>query len=78
MHVLEQNLHETLQMYVIWFDRLNKMRRIFFLEILVFHLLFINWPAISNHVYFKFVSFTDSNVYLVIFSCSNVILLDGL
>ena len=78
MHVLEQNLHETLQMYVIWFDRLNKMRRIFFLEILVFHLLFINWPAISNYVYFKFVSFTDSNVYLVIFSCSNVILLDGL
>ena len=78
MHVLKQNLHETLKMYIIWFDYLNKMCRIFFVEILLFHLLFINWPAISNYVYFKFVAFTYSNGCLIIFSCSNILLLVAL
>ena len=78
MHVLKQNLHETLKIYIIWIDYLNKMCRIFFVEILLFHLLFINWPAISNYVYFKFVAFTYSNECLIIFSCSNILLLVAL
>lgn len=78
MRVLKQNLHETLKMYIIWFDYLNKMCRIFFVEILLFHLLFINWLAISNYVYFKFVAFTYSNECLIIFSCSNILLLVAL
>lgn len=78
MRVLKQNLHETLKMYIIWIDYLNKMCRIFFVEILLFHLLFINWPAISNYVYFKFVAFTYSNGCLIIFSCSNILLLVAL
>ena len=53
------------------------MCRIFFVEILLFHLLFINWPAISNYVYFS-VAFTYSNECLIIFSCSNILLLVAL